>query len=188
MIWLVDATFVTMDTSRAWYQKALSNEPRDTDKEEQKKFYIGLFIRTGIVIVSLAITAPFLAQLVFRRDVVETIASRNRSAIANTRAALIANYEQQRHSLDSTLNATQAAGILEAAGKGISGRYGRGPAVIAMEQRVRDLQRRIGAIERERDSVIGQSALPGARGVQRALGASDSARARSAVLDSMASQ
>jgi hypothetical protein len=44
-----------------------------------------------------------------------------------------------------------------------------------------------GRTERERDSVIGQSALPGARGVQRALGASDSARARSAVLDSMAS-
>jgi hypothetical protein len=45
-----------------------------------------------------------------------------------------------------------------------------------------------GRTERERDSVIGQSALPGARGVHRALGASDSARARSAVLDSMASQ
>jgi hypothetical protein len=44
-----------------------------------------------------------------------------------------------------------------------------------------------GRTERERDSVIGQSALPGARGVQRALGASDSARARSAVLDSLAS-
>jgi hypothetical protein len=45
-----------------------------------------------------------------------------------------------------------------------------------------------GRTERERDSVIGQSALPGARGVQRALGASDSARTRSAALDSMASQ
>jgi hypothetical protein len=45
-----------------------------------------------------------------------------------------------------------------------------------------------GRTERERDSVIGQSALPGARGVQRALGASDSARARSAAIDSMASQ
>jgi hypothetical protein len=45
-----------------------------------------------------------------------------------------------------------------------------------------------GRTERERDSVIGQSALPGARGVQRALGASDSARARSAAIDSMVSQ
>jgi hypothetical protein len=154
VIWLVDATFVTMDTSRAWYQKALSNEERVSDKDEQKRFFIGLFIRTGIVIVSLAITAPFLAQLVFRRDVVETIAARNRAAIASTRSALIARYEQQRHPLDSALNSTQTAGILEAAGKGISGRYGRGPAVIAMEQRVGDLRRRIAAIDRERDSVV----------------------------------
>ena len=45
-----------------------------------------------------------------------------------------------------------------------------------------------GRTERERDSVIGQSKLPGARGVQGALGASDSARTRSATLDSIASQ
>jgi len=43
-----------------------------------------------------------------------------------------------------------------------------------------------GRTERERDSVIGQSKLPGARGVQGALGASDSARARNAALDSIA--
>jgi hypothetical protein len=43
-----------------------------------------------------------------------------------------------------------------------------------------------GRTERERDSVIGQSKLPGARGVQGALGANDSARARKAALDSLA--
>ena len=41
-----------------------------------------------------------------------------------------------------------------------------------------------GRTERERDSIIGQSALPGARGVQGALNASDSARARGTALDS----
>lgn len=42
--------------------------------------------------------------------------------------------------------------------------------------------------ERERDSIIGQSALPGAQGVQGALDASDSARARNATLDSVAAE
>jgi hypothetical protein len=42
--------------------------------------------------------------------------------------------------------------------------------------------------ERERDSVIGASRLPGARGVQGALGASDSAAGRNARLDSVANQ
>jgi hypothetical protein len=42
--------------------------------------------------------------------------------------------------------------------------------------------------ERERDSIVGQSRLPGARGVQGALNASDSAAARNARLDSLAAE
>ena len=41
---------------------------------------------------------------------------------------------------------------------------------------------------RQRDSAIGASRLPGAGGVRRALEASDSASARRAGLDSLASQ
>ncbi|HEX6316523.1 MAG TPA: hypothetical protein VFZ73_16745, partial [Gemmatimonadaceae bacterium] len=79
VIWLVDATFVTLDTSRAYYHKLLSTDDQLSHEAEQKKFYAGLAIRGMIVVVSLWITAPFLAQLVFRRDVVDTIASRNRA-------------------------------------------------------------------------------------------------------------
>lgn len=39
--------------------------------------------------------------------------------------------------------------------------------------------------QRQRDSVLGQSQLPGAQGVTRAMGAADSARARNARLDSI---
>jgi hypothetical protein len=39
--------------------------------------------------------------------------------------------------------------------------------------------------ERERDSILGASQLPGARGVRGALNASDSAEARNARLDSV---
>jgi hypothetical protein len=42
--------------------------------------------------------------------------------------------------------------------------------------------------QRERDSVLGTSTLPGARGVRGALGAADSAAARNARLDSVANQ
>jgi hypothetical protein len=42
--------------------------------------------------------------------------------------------------------------------------------------------------ERERDSILGASRLPGARGVRGALGVSDSATARNARLDSVANQ
>jgi hypothetical protein len=42
--------------------------------------------------------------------------------------------------------------------------------------------------QRERDSILGASRLPGAQGVRGALGASDSAAARNARLDSIATQ
>jgi len=42
--------------------------------------------------------------------------------------------------------------------------------------------------QRQRDSAIGASSLPGARGVTRALEASDSAAARSSRLDSLSAQ
>jgi hypothetical protein len=42
--------------------------------------------------------------------------------------------------------------------------------------------------QRERDSVIGASSLPGAGGVRGALGVNDSAAARNARLDSVANQ
>ncbi|HEX9564244.1 MAG TPA: hypothetical protein VF981_09750 [Gemmatimonadaceae bacterium] len=154
VIWLVDATFVTMDISRTRYQRLLSTGDGVADVEERRKFYAGLGIRALIVVVSLWITSPFLAQLVFRRDVVDAIASRNRAAIASSRAGLTTKYEQLLLPLDSALNAAQSAGILEASGQGPSGRYGRGAAVIAIEQRIGDLQRRITTTSRERDSVL----------------------------------
>ncbi|HUF66887.1 MAG TPA: hypothetical protein VMM17_13005 [Gemmatimonadaceae bacterium] len=42
--------------------------------------------------------------------------------------------------------------------------------------------------QRQRDSAIGASSLPGARGVTRALDAADSAAARSSRLDSLGAQ
>ena len=42
-----------------------------------------------------------------------------------------------------------------------------------------------GRTERETDSVIGQSSLPGASGVKQALESQDSARARAAALDTV---
>jgi len=45
-----------------------------------------------------------------------------------------------------------------------------------------------GRTERERDSIIGRSKVPGAAAVQRALDVSDSAQRRGAQLDSAAAQ
>jgi hypothetical protein len=43
-----------------------------------------------------------------------------------------------------------------------------------------------GRTQRESDSVIGQSSIPGASGVTKAMESQDSARARAAAIDSLA--
>ena len=48
-----------------------------------------------------------------------------------------------------------------------------------------DTSARDSMTQRERDSVLAQSGLPGARGVGKALSAADSVRARNAQLDSI---
>jgi hypothetical protein len=63
------------------------------------------------------------------------------------------------------ITAMMVAAALGACGRGEAGRASR--------------------TEHERDSVTGQSKLPGARGVRGALEAGDSARARNASLDSI---
>ena len=45
-----------------------------------------------------------------------------------------------------------------------------------------------GRTEREADSVIGQSSIPGAGGVKKAMDSQDSARARAAAIDTAAVQ
>ena len=190
VIWLVDATFVTMDTSRAYYQKVLSGEQQSDPVVEQRKFYSGLVIRAIIVVVSLWITAPFLAQLVFQRDVVDAIRSRNGAAIASTRLTLATKYDQQLQPLDSALNSAQSAQILEASGQGPSGRYGRGAAVVAIEQRIGDLQRRITTTTRERDSVLLAFDRSNSQELSSRFGVpllDDGLRSRSEVLDDMLS-
>lgn len=188
VIWLVDATFVTMDTSRAYYQRALSTDPRADGLLEKRKFYAGLVIRAGIVMVSLWITAPFLAQIVFRRDVAEHITSSNDAAIAGARRALAEKYDNQLRPLDSTLNAAQNEGILEISGQGGSGKYGRGAAAVAIEQRVADLQRRIAATTRSRDSVLSMFDRAPSSELATRFGVplmEDGLRARSQVLNTM---
>jgi hypothetical protein len=55
---------------------------------------------------------------------------------------------------------------------------------IACASEDRNANRRDTMTQRQRDSVLAQSGLPGARGVGKALNAADSAKARQAQLDS----
>src|SRR5688500_15012133 len=53
VIWLADATFVTMDTSRSHYQRLLFTEDQLSGEMDQRKFLAGLVVRGVIVVVSL---------------------------------------------------------------------------------------------------------------------------------------
>ena len=58
--------------------------------------------------------------------------------------------------------------------------------VLACSKKVSQVPARDSLTRRQRDSAIGASSLPGARGVQGAMHAADSAAARNARVDSIA--
>ena len=76
-------------------------------------------------------------------------------------------------------------------GRGAAGRFAR-LAVLAVLMLTSSCssttKTSTGRTEREADSVIGQSSLPGAGGVKKAMDSQDSARARAAAIDTAAAQ
>ena len=64
LIWIIDATFMSLDLSRAFYEQALTGKKQNPLKEKLK-LGGGVVARVVIVTASLVITAPFLAQAIF---------------------------------------------------------------------------------------------------------------------------
>jgi hypothetical protein len=85
--------------------------------------------RVILVILTFTVTAPFLTQLFFARDIAANIQQRNEATIAAKRQQLVAQANARQLDLES-----------EIAGRGMSGRYGRGPTAAAIQAEVDALQ------------------------------------------------
>ena len=149
LIWIIDATFMTLDLSRGFYERMLIGK-KETPGLEKLKLAGGIGARVAIVSASLFITAPFLAQAIFAGDVQDEMARLNATAVASKRAEIEEPYLARAAALRSEQTALEQQRVQEVAGSGPSGRYGRGPVLETIERQLGEKKDEIAAIEAAR--------------------------------------
>jgi hypothetical protein len=114
----------------------------------------GVIVRVGMVVASLLITSPFLAQLMFSTDIANLRKADYDRAVAEKTAAITTGYDQMIHRARLERDGAATAYSSEIAGKGLSGRYGEGPVARSLASKVVALDRQIKQLETEKDQKL----------------------------------
>jgi hypothetical protein len=153
LVWIIDATFMTLDLSRGFYERVLMGK-KESPSHEKLKFFAGVAARVAIVGASLFITAPFLAQAIFAGDVRDEMTRRNAGTVASKRSEIEQPYATRLANLRREQTLLEQQRVQEAAGVGPSQRYGRGPALETIERQLADKRGEIASVETARASTL----------------------------------
>lgn len=152
----LDATFVMHDTSHS--DGALAARARSGAwhwlHANVRRNHFAVIVRLMLAVLSFTVTAPFLTQLFFSRDIAAAIQRSNEQAVALKRNELAGKYDQQLKDLSTRLANRQKDLENEVAGTGRSGRYGNGPTATAIHADVDGLQKEIGNLESGRTAEL----------------------------------
>lgn len=147
----VDAMFVMHDRTR----KRAAEPPLDASRSVWKRVrrgvhrdHVAIVARIALVILTFTVTAPFLTQMFFARDIEASIKRQNEQTIGSMRSSIAGSFDRRIDESRAQLATRQRELEREIAGTGSSGRYGKGPTAEAIERDVALLQNRIGALER----------------------------------------
>jgi hypothetical protein len=154
LIWIIDATFMTLDLSRGFYERVLLGKNNETPLQEKLKLAGGIAARVAIISASLFITAPFLAQAIFAADVRDEMTRRNATAVATKRAEIEQPFLTRAGELRREQKVLEEQRVQEAAGTGPSGKYGRGPALETIERQLADKRNEIATVEASRAQAL----------------------------------
>ncbi len=153
LVWIIDATFMTLDLARGHYERVLLGKKQEPLKEKLK-LAGGVIARVAIVSASLFITAPFLAQAIFAGDVRDEMARRNAGMVSAKRAALEQPYAARAAHLLREQQTLEQQRVQEAACVGPSGKYGRGPALETIERQLSEKRSELSAVEASRAAAL----------------------------------
>jgi hypothetical protein len=110
--------------------------------------------RIVLVILTFTVTAPFLTQLFFSRDIRANIERQNEQRIAAARADIAARFDARMEELRARLSDRREDLEQEIAGSGASGRYGFGPTAAAIEMEIRQLEPEIAGLAAARSAAL----------------------------------
>ena len=126
----------------------------DRSQRHDRRDTLAIGARIVLVILTFTVTAPFLTQLFFARDIEANIKRSNERTVAAKRAAIAAGFDARINNDRVQLTARQSALENEIAGSGPSGRYGKGPTAAAIERGIGDLQIDIATAENAKNSEL----------------------------------
>jgi hypothetical protein len=147
---LIDASLMTLDRWARKDDHRITLEPKPHWIERSRDL-LSIAARVGLVALSMYITAPFLAQLMFNEDVTRQLRDERIAMRATARQSLLQPVEARLAALQAQLDDRRAALDAEVAGAGRSGKYGDGVAA-------RQIRSSITAIEGERAALTAEHA------------------------------
>jgi hypothetical protein len=156
VVWMIDVSLITMD--RAWgeHAEAILGKPPASATWRRIREAFTFLLRISLLAGSLTITAPYLAQVVFHKDIERQIASDAGRIIEAGRSAVAAKSDSLIRQKDAEIAVKRSEFEHEVAGKGTSGRYGLGPAALALGQTVSTLEEERGALQSDKDTSLNE--------------------------------
>jgi len=112
-----------------------------------RRSHAAVAVRVMLVILSFTVTAPFLTQLFFARDISAAIERQNEQTLAAKRAELAAKFDSRLVDLSGRLATRSKDLTAEVAGTGESGRFGNGPTAETIRNDITHLKNEIEQLE-----------------------------------------
>jgi uncharacterized membrane-anchored protein YhcB (DUF1043 family) len=141
LVWIIDVSMVTFD--RAWPEHAHAVLGERPPKTRILREIASFGLRIALVVGSMTVTAPYLSQLVFHRDVDHAIAIEAATRLAAARRDTVEQSGIEFERRRTELNVKRSEYEREVAGQGASRKYGMGPAATALAASVSSLERDI---------------------------------------------
>ncbi len=127
VVWLIDVSLITLDRAHQEHSQTILGK-LPNHRASLSRAIVTFSLRIGLVVASLQVSTPYLAQVVFHRDIQRFLDAAAAQAIDAKRAQITASFDEQIARVDRLILDQRAALEREVAGKGLSGMYGMGPA------------------------------------------------------------
>lgn len=146
----LDAMFIMHDRARRGRDgaEAAPGTLWERIRSRVRRDHLAVAARIVLVILTFTVTAPFLTQLFFARDIEANIARRNERTVAAARQRIASRFDGRAGDARARLAARQRDLEREIAGSGESRRYGKGPTAAAIEREIGALAAEIASLGR----------------------------------------
>lgn len=154
LVLAVDATLMTLDRANPSYAEVLYDEKKS--KMTRLKDYGGIGARILVVSMSLLVTAPFVTQMIFSRDIRREIESVNKTVIAEVRKAIEKKHDDKIGEAQTSLAEQRDLLVKEIGGKAgsVTGQHGYGPTARAIQERITAIEAQISTLTSERSAEL----------------------------------